>query len=616
MNRFSYISCLWLFFGAVFIVLLVHSCAKKGYPEGGPKDKIPPKVIAENPASYTSNFNKKRVNIYFDEYVQLKDINEKFIISPPQKKKPKPRLMGKYVQVDFVDSLRANTTYSLDFADAIIDNNEGNPLGFYRYVFSTGNIIATLELSGNVVNAESGEPVLNMYVFLYENQADSMPLLDIPNYIARTDSSGFFRLTNLRDTTYRVVAVGDNNRDYKYTPEGEMFAFMDSVVRPVVMSMTRRDTIVRIDTIVGLDTITSDSITTVNYLAYGPNNLYLRLFTETLTQLYMVNEDRKERERLEFIFSIPAKNDFEITLWDTLATQPLTKDWYIKEHSAENDTINIWIRDSLVYKKDTLHFIMNYLRTDSLGQPSPYADTNRYVFREKKEPKGRKKDEAQKTEILFLAMNTNASGDFDINGRINISFDRPILREGIENLQLFQKVDTLWEPIKFTVSDDSLKIRQFFVDAVLEPEKEYKLSVDSAMIYDIYGRHNNKFEKTLKVRPPEYYGSVILSVQGVTGDIILQLYKLDGSKSDNGKRKYVVVSEKRVNKDGKVSFNFLKEGKYAFRAISDTNGNGKWDTGLYLKNRQPEQIIYLPAEINMKQNFEIEQEFDLQKAYN
>lgn len=136
-----------------------------------------------------------------------------------------------------MDSLKPNTTYTLDFADAISDNNEGNPLGFYRYVFSTGNEIDSLELSGQVVNAESGEPVLNVYVELYSNLADSMPLLEVPDYVARTDSSGFFRLTNLKDTIYRVVAIQDDNRDYKYTPEAEMFAYLDTLVRPVVMTM-------------------------------------------------------------------------------------------------------------------------------------------------------------------------------------------------------------------------------------------------------------------------------------------------------------------------------------------------------------------------------------------
>lgn len=617
MKKISYISYLWLFLGTMMIALLVHSCANKGYPEGGAKDTTPPKVVSESPESYTKNFDKKKVYIYFNEYVQLKDVNEKFIISPPQKKKPKPRLKGKYIQVDFVDSLRANTTYSLDFADAILDNNEGNPLGFYRYVFSTGNVIDSLELSGNVVNAESGEPVLNMYVLLYENLADSVPLKEIPNYVARTDSSGFFRLTNLRDTVYRIVAVGDNNRDYKYTPEGEMFAFLDSTVRPIVKPMVRQDTLTRIDTIIGRDTITSDSIWSVKYLAYGPNNLYLRLFTEDLTQLYMVNDDRKERERLEFIFSIPAKNDFQITLWDSLATEPLPEDWYIKEHSRGNDTISIWIKDSLVYKKDTLHFIFNYLRTDSLGARSPYADTSRYVFRDKKKetPKGKKKDEPQVPVIQFLNVSTNASGDFDLNGRVTVTFDRPILRESIKHLQLLQKVDTVWKPMVFKVSGDSLKIRHFYVDATLEAEKEYMLRADSATIYDVYGKHNNKFERSFKLRNPEYYGNVMLDMKGVTGDIIVQLYKSDNSKSDNGKRKYTVVAEKKTNKDGVVTFNFLQEGKYKFRAIQDVNGNGKWDTGLYLGKRQPEEVIYLPVEMNVKQNYDIEQEFDLQKVY-
>ena len=279
----------WEWLAMLVMAVVVYACASRGYPEGGPKDTTPPQVILEEPASFTKNFDKKRVNIYFDEFVQLKDINEKFIISPPQKKKPKPRLKGKYVQVEFVDSLKPNTTYTLDFADAISDNNEGNPLGFYRYVFSTGNEIDSLELSGQVVNAESGEPVLNVYVELYSNLADSMPLLEVPDYVARTDSSGFFRLTNLKDTIYRVVAIQDDNRDYKYTPEAEMFAYLDTLVRPVVMTMTRVDTFRVVDKIVGQDTTMRDSIVTQEYLGFGPNNLYLRLFQEKLTQLYMTD---------------------------------------------------------------------------------------------------------------------------------------------------------------------------------------------------------------------------------------------------------------------------------------------------------------------------------------
>ena len=206
----------------MLVALLVYACANRGYPEGGPKDTTPPEVVAEVPASFTKNFNKKKVDIYFNEFVQLKEINEKFIFSPPLKKNPRVSLRGKYIQVSIGDTLKPNTTYTMDFADAIVDNNEGNPLGFYRYVFSTGNEIDSLEISGQVVNAESYEPMLNVLVALYENHADSVPLLHLPDYIARTDSSGNFRFTNLKDAVYRVAAIEDNNKDKKYTPESEM----------------------------------------------------------------------------------------------------------------------------------------------------------------------------------------------------------------------------------------------------------------------------------------------------------------------------------------------------------------------------------------------------------
>lgn len=609
--------CRWEWLGVMAVALLIYACANRGYPEGGPKDTTPPQVILEEPVSYTKNFNKKRVNIYFDEFVQLKDISEKFIISPPLKKKPTPRLKGKYVQVEFTDSLKPNTTYSLDFADAISDNNEGNPLGFYRYVFSTGNEIDSLELGGTVVNAESGEPVLNVYVELYSNLTDSLPLLEVPDYVARTDSSGTFRLTNLRDTLYRVVAIQDDSRDYKYTPESEMFAYLDSLVRPVVMPMVRVDTFRVIDQIVGQDTTMRDSIVTNEYLAYGPSNLYLRLFQEKLTQLYMTDDERKERERLEFIFSIPGENQFKVRLWDTLATEPLPEDWYIEEHSVGNDTISLWIKDSAIYKKDTLNVIMTYLRTDSTKQLVTYADTSRYTFKEKKktESKKGKSEEGKAPAVEFLEIQTNASGDLDLGARLWLEFNRPIRKETLDSLRVLEKVDSLYQPMAFSVEEDSLKIRRIYVDAPWKAGQEYQLLLDSATVYDIYGRHNDKMEKKFKVRTEDYYGKIMLNVRGVQGPVILQLYKSENGKSENGKRTYSILKQQTVRQDGQVVFPLVPEGKYKFRAIFDTNDNGIWDTGLYLKKQQPEKIVYLPVEISVKQNFDIEQEFDLQKTY-
>lgn len=617
MSRKNQKSIRWDWLGIMTVAVMIYACANRGYPEGGPKDTTPPVVVAELPVSFTKNFNKKRIEIYFDEFVQLKEINEKFIISPPQKKNPKVSLKGKYIQVNIPDTLKPNTTYSLDFADAIVDNNEGNPLGFYRYVFSTGEAIDTLELSGQVVNAESGEPMMNVFVHLYENQADSMPLLELPDYVARTDSSGYFRLTNLRDATYRVVAVEDNNKDHKYTPESEMFAFLDSTIHPIVMPMVRTDTFKIIEKIVGRDTTLADSIVTTEYIGYGPSNLYLRIFEEKKTQLYMVDDDRKERERLDFTFSIPADNELKVSLWDTLATEPLPEDWYLKEYNAGNDTITLWMKDSTVYKKDTLNVILTYLRSDSTGQRSLYADTTRYTFKEKKKgAKGKNKQEDEKPALEFLDIKVNISGDMDLNGALGLEFNRPIAKEGLQHIRLSQKVDTLFQPIDFTVKEDSMKIRQIYIEAPWKAGEEYQLEIDSATVYDLYGHFNNKLEKKFKVRTEDYYGKILLNVKGVTGNTLIQLYKADGGKAENGKRKYSVLREKKTDKDGVVVFDLLPEGKYNFRAVLDANNNGVWDTGLYLKKQQPEEIIYLPVELSVKQNFDIEQEFNLQNTYN
>lgn len=604
-------------FGIMVVALCIYACANRGYPEGGPKDETPPQVVEEVPLSYTTNFKAKRVNIYFDEFVQLNDINNKFIFSPPVKKDPKVSLKGKYVQVAIPDSLRENTTYSLDFADAIVDNNESNPLGFYRYVFSTGERIDTLELGGTVVNAESYEPVLGVLVALYEKSGDSIPLKELPDYIARTDSSGNFRLTNLREGRYRVMAIEDANRDKMYTPESEMFAWMDTTVFPVVEPATRVDTFHVIEKIVEADTILRDSIVRTDYLAYGPSNLYLRLFLEKLTQLYLVEDDRKEREQLNFIFSIPGENGLEVTLWDTLATEPLPQDWYFKEHSAGNDTLTLWIKDSTVYKKDTLNVILSYMRSDSTGQWERYSDTARYTFRakEKKEGKSKKKDE-DAPKVEFLEIKSNISGDLDLGARLYLEFSRPINKSTLDSIRVLEKVDTVYQLIPFQVVEDSLRVRRVFVDAAWKAGGEYQLQIDSATIYDIYGRFNDKLEKKFKVRTEEYYGKIMVNVRGVDCPTIVQLYKAENGKSENGKRTYNVVQSKVVEQDGEVVFPLLPEGKYCVRAILDRNGNGVWDTGLYLKHRQPEEIVYLRGEIAVKQNFDVEQDFDIGGEHN
>ena len=437
---------------------------------------------------------------------------------------------------------------------------------------------------------------------------------ELPDYIARTDSSGNFRVTNLREADYRVMAIEDANRDKMYTPESEMFAWIDTTVHPIVMPMVRTDTFRLIDKIIEQDTVMRDSIVTQEYLAFGPSNLYLRAFLEKLTQLYLVDDERKERERLNFTFSIPGDNQFKALLWDTLSAEPLKEDWYFKEGSAGKDTISLWIKDSTVYKKDTLNMILSYLRTDSTGQWVTYQDTVRYTFKDK-EVKENKRKKDEKPKIDFLSIKPSVSADMDLGTRFCFEFGRPIDKQTLKHIRVSEKVDTVYQPMKFEVEEDPVKVRTVYVDAEWKAGGEYQIEIDSATIYDIYGRFNDKFDKKFKVKTEESYGKLFLMVKGVEGNTIIQLYKSESGKSENGKRKYQVVREQQVGKDGQVTFELLPEGKYMVRAVLDVNNNGEWDTGLYLKHQQPEEIIYLPIEISVKQNFDIEQEFDLKKKY-
>ena len=217
-------------FVAIIVALIIYACANRGYPQGGEKDVTPPQVIKEVPESFSTNFKGKQIDIYFDEYVQLKDINKKFVMSPPMKKKARVSLRGKYVRVTFQDSLKPNTTYTLDFADAIVDNNEGNPLGFYRYVFSTGPQLDSMELGGQVIDMQTQLPVLGATVMFYQNTADSVPLTDLPSYVAKTDSAGMFRVTNIKDDTYRVMAIDDARGNYLFVPSETKVGFIDSLI--------------------------------------------------------------------------------------------------------------------------------------------------------------------------------------------------------------------------------------------------------------------------------------------------------------------------------------------------------------------------------------------------
>lgn len=588
MNKFiAYIKYIHI----IVFSLLVCSCANKGYPEGGPKDETPPKIVSADPVNGTLNFNKKKANIYFDEFVQLKDITEKFMISPPQKKKPLVKERGKRVLIEFQDTLKENTTYSLDFGDAIVDINEGNPMGEYRYSFSTGGSIDTMRVGGYVYDAFTGKPLENMYVMLYDQHADSIPLKEVGSYVARTDTAGYFSIQNIKQTHYRIIAIQDDNRNYMFESPSEKVGFLDTLVYPVCFPMTKRDT------------ASEDTTAMISYTAYGPENITLYAFDEKKNQQYLVEEGRPQRNKLSFVFAIPRKDEFKI---DLLGIDE-GDDWFINEHSINNDTINLWIKDSLIYKKDTLAAEIKFLKTDTLGQLVPEVDTVKlnYITKKKAKKKKRKKksDKEKIKKTVFLNADVNIGASLDINAVVKFNFNEPLVSDISDKVRLYMMDDTIKVKQEIKITQDALKIREFTMKYKWTPEAKYVLEVDSASIYSIYGLHNDKIEKEFTVKPEDFYGKILLDVKNVESPIIVQLIQ--------GKKDAKIIRSQWGAKSGVYTFPYLKSGEYRFRIIKDLNGNGKWDTGNYLKRRHAEEIIYFDKVIKVRQNWDFEQTWEL-----
>lgn len=593
----------------LLVIIGFYACASTGMPDGGPYDETPPKFVRATPEPNATNNKRKKISIEFDEYIKLDKPSEKVIISPPQKEAPEVKVSGHRVLVEFFDTLQENTTYTIDFGDAIVDNNEDNPLGNFAYAFSTGAHIDTMEVSGTVLNAENLEPVKGIQVGLHKNLEDSA-FVKLPfDRISRTDSRGHFTIRGVAPGKYRIYALMDGNQNYLFDSKTEAIAFLDSLVVPDMRQAVRQDTVWN-----ELDTLAYDTIYDVHYTRFLPDNLILRSFKEENPMQYLVKSEREQLNRFSLYFSAKA---------DTLPTiKGLDfdeKDAFVIESNSRNDTIRYWIKDTVMCERDTLTFQMDYLATDTLGQLVPKTDTLRMVNKidkkrrmtlaeealkkEEKERKRReKKGDTLKVQPKFFAMSVDAPSSLDLNRNIVLKFEEPVEHIDTAAIHMAVKVDSLWETIPFILMKDSVAPRQYQILADWQPGQEYQLKIDSLGIKGIYGLYTNKVENELKVKTLEEYGTLYLNIVGAGPHAIVQLLN-----SSDG-----VVRQQPVTEKNTCDFYFLQPStKYYIRLFNDDNNNGVWDTGNYGEKRQPEEVFYFPKVWEMKANFEFEETWDV-----
>jgi len=554
------------FLSYLVIALILYSCAQIVSPSGGPKDKTPPRAVRYVPDSAAVNFKGRNITIYFNEFIQLKDLTGQLIISPPLAKQPVVKIQGKSLRVEFQEPLRDSSTYCMNFGNSIADITEGNAMDNFRYVFSTGAYIDSLSVKGKVETAFDHKTEKGILVMLYNTFNDSIPLKKIPAYFAKTKEDGSFKINNVKKGRYKVFALKDVNANYLYDTPEESIGFMDSTLN------LRKDTSIRIS-----------------------------LFQEKLKKQFLRKSRAVEYNHLVFIFNKAVEN-IEIVPLNFKAK----KDWRIDEYSANRDTLNCWLTDG--GDLDTLK-----LRVSDNGR---VLDTVK-IKTIGKEPATTDKKKSK----WALRVKTNITGGpVDMDNPIRLEFSHPLAE--------------LYDKKNISLKEDSLELKKemFWKDDVLrkieittrisnnlpagtkaktpvktELWKEntlYHLFIPPKTFTDVYGLTNDTIKVDFKTQELKNYGTLKLkvSVPKTAKHYLVQLTDEKGG----------LVRENRIEGSETINYEFLHPQKYIIKLVYDTNKNGRWDTGDYFKNQQPEKTIFYPGAIDIRSNWDLEQEWKVE----
>lgn len=590
------------------VLLLSSSCARMGNPDGGWYDETPPRVVGASPADGAVNVSQRKIVINFDEFVKIDNPTENVIVSPPQLEQPEIKGAGKRIIVELKDSLRPNTTYTVDFSDAISDNNEGNPLGNYTYSFSTGAAIDTMEVSGYVLNAENLEPVKGILVGLYADSSQvfspaqsaftKSPLLRV----AKTNGSGRFVIKGVANGHYRAYALQDMDNDFKYSQKSETVAFSHDIITPTSRPDFRQDTIWR-------DSLHIESIKRTGYTHFLPDNIVLKAFSQPLTDRYLLKSERLQANRFTLFFSYGSK---QLPVIKGLNFNE--RDAFVTEFTPRKDTITYWLRDTALVNQDTLRMQVAYEMTDSASllvsqtdtleilSKLPYARRMKQLQNQRDEwqkqqdklkRRGLPYDSVMPAEALRPEYRIRSYMSPDQN--IDFMFPAPMQVIDTTKIHLYAKHDSLWYIAKFRFLPMPEQARRYQLRGEWRPGIEYSLETDSAAFIDIYDNASARSKEGFKIKTLDEFSSLLFSLQGMDGKTaVVQL--LNGSD--------VPVKEVTTT-SGQAEFYYVAPGKYYLRLYIDENSNGQWDTGDFEKDLQAEPVYYYPDAIECKAKWDV-----------
>lgn len=583
----------------IFIIIaaaVMYSCANIGNPSGGPIDKTPPIFMRSNPTPNAVNVKDRKIEIFFDEIVTLKDPSTKIIVSPAQTEMPRMSALGRKVTVELVDSLLPNTTYTIDFSNSIQDNNEGNAIDNFAFAFSTGSVIDSMRVSGYVLDSRTLEPMQSVVVGLQSNLADSAFHKEKLQRVALTNDRGQFTIRNVSPGSYHIFALKDLDRDYKFGNPTEDIAFLDSIIVPSIGTREAADTVYN-------DLNEIDTIMRATRPAYFPNDILLSMFNEDRKSQYLANNLRVDSTRISLTFAAASDTLPSLSI---VGRNDVPDQWYTLERSQTNDTLTYWIRPPHLVSADTLMVATTYLRTDTASNLSWGTDTLKFTFQRQKAKKKKKNEETDSLEqIRFMELHPLANGTQEVYAPLLLQTGTPIERYSREAFHLQRKLqnDTTFYPAEIksiALRDSTLNRRDLVLKVDWEPGAAYTLAVDSLAMTDIYGLQTKPLKVDFNVRKMEEYGNIVFNITAVRDSAIVEL--LDGTEK--------IVLRAPVKSHRAELLNLLP-GKYYARLFIDRNGNGKYDTGNYDMHLQPEETVYYPGAINLKKNWDVEQTWDI-----
>lgn len=596
--------------GAVLAsVMFSHSCANTTTPpSGGPKDTIPPVIVKLYPPDGATMVpvHKTQLSFTFDEYVVVKE-RQNIFLSPPQAKAPLYKIKGKSVVISFDEDLDSNRTYTLDLTNAIADNNEGNMFPGLTLAFSTGAVLDSMMLTGSVYDCNTLMPVKGATVMLYKYQGDSTVVNDTltvpsdsavflkrPDAAAKTDDWGFFCVRNIEDTLYRMYAILEESPNNIYDPDNDRVAFIDSLVRPV--------------------TVVDDSLPEViKYLMTDTlaclarkSEYEMNLFKETPSKQMIVNSERIGERTAYITFMAPYA---EV---DSIWIRDVPSDRLITQFNLERDSLEIWVNDPSE-QPDTLFLNVSYIKTDTLGQLSPFIEEVKLTKPRKTAAAKSARRDIKKEDTTTVFTITAEPETVEQYGFL-IEFKYPLVESAFDSLEFRYLNPRQQESTgKYTVEQDSLNLRKYVVrpSSKLLPGYEYFLKVPHRKFKDINGFYNDSSEVKVTLPNDDKLSSLNLVLSNVMNKYIIDLLN---EKRDQIIRSFI------IERDTTLLFPYIKTGKYSIRLTEDLNRNGLVDTGNLLEHKQPEKVKFFKLDdgssyLEIPEMTELEQAIDVGELF-